>query len=56
MKLRWAIAVVSCLGLALLTLNGGVLRVLRVQPEGSKKVGAGEWARSAGLNEGFRFR
>jgi Formyl transferase, C-terminal domain len=37
-------------------LNGGVLRCLRVQPEGSKKVGAGEWAQAAGLKEGFRFR
>ena len=37
-------------------LNGGTLRVLRVQPEGGKKVAAGEWAQSAGLNEGFRFR
>jgi methionyl-tRNA formyltransferase len=37
-------------------LNGGVLRVLRVQPEGSGKVGAGEWAAAAGLKPGFRFR
>jgi methionyl-tRNA formyltransferase len=37
-------------------LNGGVLRVLRVQPEGAKKMGAGEWAASAGIKEGFRFR
>lgn len=37
-------------------LNGGVLRVLRVQPEGQKKIPAGEWARAAGLQEGFRFR
>jgi len=37
-------------------LNGGVLRVLRVQPEGGKKTGAGEWAAAAGLKEGFRFR
>ncbi len=37
-------------------LNGGVLRVLRVQPEGAKKTGAGEWAAAAGLREGFRFR
>lgn len=37
-------------------LNGGVLRVLRVQPEGGKKVGAGEWAREAGLAAGYRFR
>lgn len=37
-------------------LNGGVLRVARVQPEGAKKLGAGEWAASAGLEPGFRFR
>ena len=37
-------------------LNGGVLRVLRVQPDGAKKLGAGEWAASAGLAEGYRFR
>lgn len=37
-------------------LNGGVLRLLRVQPEGGKKTGAGEWALSAGLKAGFRFR
>ncbi|MBI5947666.1 MAG: methionyl-tRNA formyltransferase [Chloroflexi bacterium] len=37
-------------------LNGGVLRVLRVQPEGGKKTSAGEWAAAAGLQEGFRFR
>ncbi len=37
-------------------LNGGVLRILRVQPAGQKKVPAGEWARAAGLKEGFRFR
>ncbi|WBL37570.1 methionyl-tRNA formyltransferase [Tepidiforma flava] len=37
-------------------LNGGVLRVLRVQPEGGKKVGAGEWAREAGVAAGYRFR
>lgn len=37
-------------------LNGGVLRVLRVQPEGEKKLPAGEWAAQAGLEEGFRFR
>lgn len=37
-------------------LNGGVLRVLRVQAEGAKKVSAGEWAASAGLKAGFRFR
>lgn len=37
-------------------LNGGVLRVLRVQPAGQKKVSAGEWANATGLKEGFRFR
>lgn len=37
-------------------LNGGVLRIARVQPEGAKKLGAGEWAASAGLEPGFRFR
>ncbi len=37
-------------------LNGGVLRILRVQPGVAKKLSAGEWAASAGLKEGFRFR
>ena len=37
-------------------LNGGVLRVLRVQPGGGKKVPAAEWAASVGLEDGFRFR
>jgi methionyl-tRNA formyltransferase len=37
-------------------LNGGVLRVQRVQPEGAKKLPAGEWARSARLTAGARFR
>jgi methionyl-tRNA formyltransferase len=37
-------------------LNGGVLRVLRVQPPEGPKVNAGEWARSAGLRAGYRFR
>lgn len=37
-------------------LNGGVLRVLRVQPAEGKKAPAGEWAREAGLAAGFRFR
>ena len=37
-------------------LNGGTLRLQRVQPEGGAKLSAGEWARSAGLREGFRFR
>jgi len=36
-------------------LNGGVLRVLRIQPKGAKKVGAGEWAKEAGLAAGSRF-
>ncbi|MCK9520171.1 MAG: methionyl-tRNA formyltransferase [Dehalococcoidia bacterium] len=37
-------------------LNGGVLRVLRVQPAGAKKLPAGEWAANVGLKAGFRFR
>jgi len=37
-------------------LNGGILRVLRVQPAGAKKLSAGEWAATSGLREGFRFR
>jgi methionyl-tRNA formyltransferase len=37
-------------------LNGGVLRVLRVQPQGQKKVGAGEWAGENGIKPGTRFR
>jgi methionyl-tRNA formyltransferase len=37
-------------------LNGGVLRVARVQPEGSPKRPAGEWAAEAGLSEGARLR
>ena len=37
-------------------LNGGVLRVTRVQPAGEKKTPAGEWAAQVGLREGFRFR
>ncbi|MEO6397790.1 MAG: methionyl-tRNA formyltransferase [Tepidiformaceae bacterium] len=37
-------------------LNGGVLRILRVQPEGGRKVSAGEWAASVGLKAGYRFR
>lgn len=36
-------------------LNGGVLRVLRVQPKGAKKAGAGEWAKEAGLAAGARL-
>ncbi len=36
-------------------LNGGVLRVLRVQPKGGKKVAAGEWAREAGVQPGTRL-
>ena len=39
-----------------LRLNGGVLRVVRVQAEGGKKVPAAEWAAAAGIEEGFRFR
>lgn len=37
-------------------LNGGVLRVMRVQPAGGKKIPAGEWAASVGLKAGFRFK
>ena len=37
-------------------LNGGALRVLRVQPPGARKVGAGEWAAEAGLKVGARLR
>ncbi len=37
-------------------LNGGVLRLLRVQPSGQKKIPAAEWARGAGITPGFRFR
>ncbi len=37
-------------------LNGGVLRIQRVQPEGGKKIPAAEWAESVGLKVGFRFR
>lgn len=37
-------------------LNGGVLRVIRVQPEGAKKMPAQEWAQSAGIEAGFRFK
>lgn len=37
-------------------LNGGVLRVHRVQTAGQKKQPAGEWAGAAGVSEGFRFR
>ena len=36
-------------------LNGGVLRVLRVQPKGGKKVGAGDWAKEAGLGVGAKL-
>ncbi len=37
-------------------LNGGVLTVTRVQPEGGKKQPAAEWAAMAGLQPGQRFR
>lgn len=37
-------------------LNGGVLSVQRVQPEGGRKVPASEWAASVGLQPGARFR
>lgn len=36
-------------------LNGGVLRVLRVQPKGGKKMPATEWAREMGLEVGARL-
>lgn len=36
-------------------LNGGVLRVTRVQPDGGKKVPAAEWARAVNLQPGSRF-
>lgn len=36
-------------------LNGGVLRVLRVQPAGGKKMPAGEWAKEVGLAAGARL-
>jgi hypothetical protein len=29
---------------------------MRVQPPGGKKMPAAEWARAAGIEEGFRFR
>lgn len=37
-------------------LNGDVLHVGRVQPEGQKKLPAAEWAADAGLKPGFRFK
>lgn len=37
-------------------LNGDVLRVGRVRPAGGKKMHAGEWARTAGVAPGHRFR
>jgi methionyl-tRNA formyltransferase len=36
-------------------LNGGVLRVTRVQPVGGKKLPAAEWAREVGLEAGTRL-
>ena len=39
-----------------LRLNGGVLHVKRVQPQGARKVNAGEWAAEVGLKVGARFR
>ncbi len=39
-----------------LRLNGGVLRVKRVQPESERKTSAGEWASRVGLKPGNRFR
>jgi methionyl-tRNA formyltransferase len=37
-------------------LNGGVLRIARVQPDGQKKIAAADWAAAAGIAPGFRFR
>lgn len=37
-------------------LNGGVLRVERVAPEGGKKLAAVEWATKRGIAAGARFR
>ena len=37
-------------------LNGGVLRLNRVQPAGQKKMPAAEWAAAADIKPGFRFR
>ncbi len=37
-------------------LNGGVLRVLRVQHGAGKKTPGGEWAASVGLQPGYRFK
>ena len=37
-------------------LNGGVLRALRVQPEGAKKMPAAEWAAQAGVGPGYRLK
>lgn len=37
-------------------LNGGVLRAVRVQPDGEKKIPAAEWAESARIQAGFRLK
>ena len=37
-------------------LNGGVLRVERVAPDGARKLPAAEWAAQAGIQPGTRFR
>lgn len=37
-------------------LNGGVLRVTRVQPDGARKMPAAEWARLVSLEPGSRFK
>lgn len=37
-------------------LNGGVLRIARVQPEGEKKLPAHEWAARAGIAPGIQLR
>lgn len=38
-----------------IALDGGVLRVMRVQPAGGKKVAAAEWAAAAGIERGMRL-
>lgn len=37
-------------------LNGGVLRLRRVQPEGGAKMPASQWAGERGITSSFRFR
>jgi methionyl-tRNA formyltransferase len=43
-------------GAVTVRLNGGVLRLARVQPEGQKKQPAQEWAEAVGLKVGARLR